>query len=97
MAFKSFSLKVVWAVLLGVVTFMAALAGILGFFGFTPNETAKVVRLAVTIAAEIDTDALTALVDLAQEIEDRGLLDKWEQALNQDLAQSSAILGEHGP
>ena len=97
MTFRSFSLKVIWAVLLGVVTFVAALASILGFFGFTPNETAKVVKLAVTIAAEVDTDALMALVDVAQEIEDRGLLDKWEQALDQDLAQGSAILREHAP
>ncbi len=80
-----FSLKIVWAVLLGVATFSAAIAAILGFLGFSPNETAQVVRLAVTVAAELDTDALTALVDVAQEIMDRGLLDKWEQALNQDL------------
>ena len=83
---KTFSFKVVWGTLLVIVTFLAALTGILGWAGVSPKEAKQSIELAVNLSAELDADELAALGDFVTELRDRGLLEKWAESLDKDLA-----------
>ena len=66
-------IRVVWTVLLGSATLVAAAIAALTFVGVTPNETVQAIRVFTEVAVEfnasLDVGELADLIEVLEEVE----------------------------
>ena len=80
---RKYTLKVLWGVLIGVLTLVLGAMSILTFFGISPQDAVETVQVFVQVANEINIDGLQDLNEFIQELNDRDILEKLEQRLSE--------------